>query len=170
MGIEPRTRVLFQRRRGARVFRWAPRLLLQRLPVRDGGGRPGLGPRRPGEVETGGLRLDRVHRDARRRLRPGVVGEAFLKSAAFPEATFTSTSFRKLGPTSGQVDGRLALMGQTRPIIFDVKLVGAGSGFGGKPRMGIEAHATIAPKDFGLPPVFDRPIALVIDAEFERTP
>jgi polyisoprenoid-binding protein YceI len=97
-------------------------------------------------------------------------GEAFLKSAAFPQATFTSTSFRKLGPTSGQVDGRLALMGQTRPITFDVKLVGAGSGFGGKPRMGIEAHATIAPKDFGLPPVFDRPIALVIDAEFERTP
>lgn len=96
-------------------------------------------------------------------------GEAFLKSAAFPEARFISTAFRKMSATRGQVEGLLTLMGQTRPVTFEVQLVGAGAGFGGKPRMGVEAHAQLEPRDFGLPPMFDRPIRLVIDAEFERT-
>lgn len=96
-------------------------------------------------------------------------GDAFLKSAAFPQARFTSTAFRKTGATSGQVDGQLTLLGRTRPVTFDVQLVGAGAGFGGKPRLGVEAHGVLEPKEFGLPPMFDQPIKLVIDVEFERT-
>jgi polyisoprenoid-binding protein YceI len=97
-----------------------------------------------------------------------LAGENFLKSAAFPKATFTSAAFRQKSPTTGQVDGQLTLMGQTRPVTFDVKLVGAGAGFGGKPRLGLEATTAIKPQDFGLPPVFDQPIKLVLDVEFER--
>lgn len=96
-------------------------------------------------------------------------GEGFLDAAAFPEATFTSTAFRPTSATRGKVEGQLTLMGRTRPITFDVQLVGAGSGFGGKPRLGVEGHASIIPRDFGLPAVFDRPIKLVLDVEFERT-
>lgn len=97
-----------------------------------------------------------------------LAGDSMLKSAAFPEATFESTAFRQTGPTSGKVDGRLTLLGRTRPVTFDVQLVGAGTGFGGKPRLGLEAKAAIQPQEFGLPPAFDRPIALVLDVEFER--
>jgi polyisoprenoid-binding protein YceI len=95
-------------------------------------------------------------------------GEGFLKTAAFPNATFTSTAFRPTSATRGKVDGQLTLMGRTRPITFDVELVGAGAGFGGKPRLGIQAQATIKPQDFGLPATFDRPIKLMLDAEFEK--
>lgn len=97
-----------------------------------------------------------------------LAGDSMLKSAAFPKATFESTAFRQTGPTSGKVDGRLTLLGRTRPVTFDVHLVGAGTGFGDKPRLGLEAKAAIQPQEFGLPPAFDRPIALVLDVEFER--
>lgn len=97
-----------------------------------------------------------------------LAGDKYLKSVAFPKATFESTAFRQSGPTAGKVEGQLTLMGKTRPVTFDVKLVGAGAGFGGKPRMGLEANATIQPQDFGLPATFDQPIKLVLDVEFER--
>lgn len=97
-----------------------------------------------------------------------LAGDAFLKSAAFPRATFESVAFRQTGPTTGKVDGRLTLLGRTRPVTFDVQLVGAGTGFGNKPRLGLEAKASIQPQDFGLPAGLDRPISLVLDVEFER--
>lgn len=95
-------------------------------------------------------------------------GEGFLNTAAFPQATFKSTAFRQVSATRGKVEGQLMLMGRMRPVVIDVQLVGAGSGFGGKPRIGAEGQASINPQDFGLPPVFDQPIRLVLDVEFER--
>jgi polyisoprenoid-binding protein YceI len=95
-------------------------------------------------------------------------GEEFLKTAVFPQATFKSTAFRQTGPTKGAVEGTLSLMGKTKPIVIDVDLVGAGSGFGGKPRIGIEGATSINPQDFGMAPVFDQPIRLVLDVEFEK--
>lgn len=94
-------------------------------------------------------------------------GDGYLKSQAFPKATFVSTAFRRSDATRGKVDGTLALMGKTVPITFDVTLVGAGKGFG-KPRLGVEARAMIDPASIGLPPVLNQPIQLVVDAEFER--
>lgn len=96
-------------------------------------------------------------------------GDGFLKTAAFPQATFASTAFRPTSATQGRVEGQLTLMGRTRPVTFEVSLIGAGAGFGGKPRIGVEGHASLDPRDFGLPPVFDQPIRLVLDVEFERT-
>ncbi len=99
-----------------------------------------------------------------------LAGVQYLKSAAFPDATFLSTAFRKTGPTQGKVDGQFTLMGKTRPVTFDVVLVGAGKGFGGHPRIGVEARANIKPKDFGLPPLLGDSIEIVIDTEFEQQP
>lgn len=96
-----------------------------------------------------------------------LAGEKFLNSKRYPEATFASTRFRRTSLTHGRVDGRFTLMGRTRPVTFEVDLIGAGKGFG-KPRMGIQARGTIMPGDYGLPPVFNTPIELVIDAEFEK--
>ncbi len=99
-----------------------------------------------------------------------LAGEQYLKSAAFPDATFVSTAFRKTGSAQGKVDGQFTLMGKTRPVTFDVALVGAGKGFGGHPRIGVEARARINPKDFGLPSMLGDSIEIVIDTEFERQP
>ncbi|MCC8432045.1 YceI family protein [Reyranella aquatilis] len=97
-----------------------------------------------------------------------LAGENFLKSKTFPEATFVSTSFKPVDRTRGRVEGQFTLMGKTRPVTFDVELGGAGKGFGGKPRIGVHAVATISPQDYGLPALFTDPIQIQIDTEFER--
>ena len=99
-----------------------------------------------------------------------IAGDGFLKSATFPQATFVSTAFRQKDATRGQVDGQFTLMGKTRPLTFDVTLVGAGKGFMGSPRMGVQARAIIKPLDFGLPPLMTDPIEIVVDAEFGKAP
>lgn len=99
-----------------------------------------------------------------------LAGDKFLKSAAFPEATFVSTAFRPMSSRRGKVDGQFTLMGKTRPVTFDVELVGAGKGFADRPRLGVTSRASINPVDFGLPPLFGDAIEIVIDVEFERNP
>ena len=97
-----------------------------------------------------------------------LAGDKFLKSAAFPEATFVSTAFRQMSTRRGKVDGQLTLMGKTRPVTFDVELVGAGKGFADRPRLGVNARGAINPVDFGLPPLFGDAIEIVIDVEFQK--
>lgn len=99
-----------------------------------------------------------------------LAGDQFLKSREFPQATFVSTAFKPTDRMRGKVEGQFTLMGRTRPVIFDVTLAGAGKGFGGKPRMGVTAVATINPQDYGMMPLFTDPIQIVIDTEFERQP
>ena len=99
-----------------------------------------------------------------------LAGDEFLKSRAFPEATFVSTAFRQTSSRRGKVDGQLSLMGKARSVTFDVELVGAGKGFAGQPRVGINARTTINPVDFGLPPILGDAIEIVVDAEFQRNP
>ena len=95
-------------------------------------------------------------------------GDNYLKSAAFPQATFVSTAFHQTSADHGRVDGQFTLMGKTVPLTFDATLVGAGKGFMGHPRIGVHAEAAINPKDFGMPALFSTPILLVIDTEFQR--
>lgn len=99
-----------------------------------------------------------------------LAGDAYLKSAAFPNATFVSTAFRRVGADHAQVAGQFTLMGQTRPVTFDVTLMGAGKGFMGHARLGAQAVAHINPADYGMNPMFSTPIDLEIDAEFAQTP
>ena len=95
-------------------------------------------------------------------------GSNFLKSTAFPEATFVSSAFRQMSTRRGKVDGQLTLMGKTKPVTFDVELVGAGKGFADRPRLGVSARGTINPVDFGLPPLFGDSIEIVVDVEFQK--
>lgn len=97
-----------------------------------------------------------------------LTGDNFLKAKAFPTATFVSTAFRKTDDAHGKVDGQFTLLGKSHPVTFDVELTGAGKGFG-HPRAGVHATAEITPADYGMAPMFDRPIKLIIDAEFEKT-
>ena len=95
-------------------------------------------------------------------------GNNFLKSTAFPEATFVSSAFRQMSTRRGKVDGQLTLMGKTKAVTFDVELIGAGKGFADRPRIGVSARGTINPVDFGLPPLFGDAIEIVIDVEFQK--
>lgn len=95
-------------------------------------------------------------------------GDKFLKSTAFPEATFVSTAFRQMSTRRGKVDGQFTLMGKTKPVTFDVELVGAGRGFADRARIGVTAKGSINPVDFGLPPLFGDAIEIVIDVEFQK--
>jgi len=99
-----------------------------------------------------------------------LAGDDFLKSTAFPQASFVSTAFRQTSSRHGKVDGQLTLMGKTRPVTFDVELVGAGKGFAGQPRIGVNARTSINPVDFGLPPLLGDAIEIVVDTEFQRNP
>ncbi len=98
-----------------------------------------------------------------------LAGDAYLKSTAFPKATFVSTAFRQIDASHGKVDGQFTFLGKTTPLTFDVELMGAGKGFMGHPRLGIEAVGKIKARDFGMSPLFSTPIQLVIDAEFSKT-
>jgi polyisoprenoid-binding protein YceI len=99
-----------------------------------------------------------------------LAGDDFLKANAFPEASFTSTAFRQVSAGRGEVEGELTLMGKTRPVTFEVELVGAGKGFAGQPRLGVTARGSITPVDFGLLPLFGDSIEIVVDTEFQRNP
>jgi polyisoprenoid-binding protein YceI len=96
-----------------------------------------------------------------------LAGSKYLNSAAYPQATFAATTFHPTDATHGKVDGTFTLMGKTKPVTFDVTLVGAGPGFG-HPRMGIHAETTINPQDYGFPAMFGTAVALVIDSEFVK--
>jgi len=85
-----------------------------------------------------------------------------------PNLTFVSTAFHKTDATHGKVEGQFTLLGKTAPVTFDVELIGAGKGFGMGPRLGVHASTAITPKDFGMMPMFDKPIDLIIDVEFEK--
>jgi polyisoprenoid-binding protein YceI len=95
-----------------------------------------------------------------------LAGPQYLNAGAFPQATFRSTGFRQIDATRGRVDGRFTLMGKTAPLSFDVTLVGAGKGFMGHPRIGVEAIGQIETADFGLSPLLGKSVDLVIDSEF----
>ena len=97
-------------------------------------------------------------------------GNNYLKSSAFPDAMFASTAFRQMSTRRGKVDGQFTLMGKTKPVTFDVELVGAGKGFAERPRIGANAKGSINPVDFGLPALFGDSIEIVIDVEFQREP
>ncbi len=74
---------------------------------------------------------------------PQLIGADYLNTAKFPTATFVSTAFHAKDFQHGTVDGKLAIMGKTVSVTFDVSLTGAGPGFAAGPEMGhvIGIHA-----------------------------
>ena len=99
-----------------------------------------------------------------------LTGEQFLNASRFPEATFVSTAFHQADATHGKVEGNFTLMGKTRPMTFEVELVGAGKGWEDRSRLGVHAIATFNPQDYGIMPLFGNAIEIVVDTEFGREP
>jgi polyisoprenoid-binding protein YceI len=99
-----------------------------------------------------------------------LTGEQFLDSSHFAEATFVSTLFRRTDATHGKVEGNFTLKGKTKPVTFEVELVGAGRGWENSPRMGVHARAVINPQDYGFMPLFGDALEIAVDTEFGRQP
>ncbi len=103
-------------------------------------------------------------------------GDRFLNTAKFPEAKFVSTSAKISGAAKGTVTGDFTLMGVTKPVTFEVELVGAGleAAGGGKPveTVGFTAKGKIKRSDVGftalIGPIGDE-VDLTIDCEFHKT-
>jgi polyisoprenoid-binding protein YceI len=101
--------------------------------------------------------------------------EEFLAVSKFPKATFTATRMQKTGDNQGTMTGDLTLMGVTKPVTFNVTLVGAGHEVlpipFGRHAAGFEATATIKRSDFGstyLNNLVGDDVSLQIEAEFEK--
>ncbi len=101
-------------------------------------------------------------------------GPEVFNVAAFPKATFTSTSIKTTGANKGDISGNLTLNGVTKPVTLHATFYGAkqnmsGNGF----RLGFGATAQIKRSDFGLtamrwaPSVADD-VELMIEAEFSQ--
>jgi polyisoprenoid-binding protein YceI len=99
-----------------------------------------------------------------------LTGQQFLDSGHFPEATFVSTAFRRSDATHGKVEGNFTLRGKTKPVTFEVELIGAGKGWEQSPRLGVRASAVINPQDYGFMPLFGDALEIVVESEFGRQP
>lgn len=78
----------------------------------------------------------------------------FFDAEKFPTLTFKSTKVTAAGKNKYKVAGDLTLRGVTKPVVFDVDFLGAGSvGVGGQSwgtKAGFVATTTINRKDFGI--------------------
>lgn len=101
--------------------------------------------------------------------------EEFLSASKFPKATFVSTSIQPGVGNQGVMTGDLTLMGVTKPVTFQVTLVGTGHEPLplplGQRAAGFEATTTIKRSDFGstfLNDLVGDDVTLQIEAEFDR--
>ena len=78
-------------------------------------------------------------------------GEDWFNVAANPDILFRSTAFVFDGPRLTAIDGRLTLLGQSRPLRLDIQRVKCGLNFVSRKRgCGADATATLRRSDFGL--------------------
>jgi polyisoprenoid-binding protein YceI len=82
--------------------------------------------------------------------------DAHLRSADFfdtdnhPAATFSATTVEPKGGSDYRVGGDLTIRGTTRPVSFDVELLGFYAGMDGARRAGFHVTGRINREDFGL--------------------
>ncbi|HWA01977.1 MAG TPA: YceI family protein [Rhizomicrobium sp.] len=101
---------------------------------------------------------------------PGV-----FNTAAFPTATFKSTSVVRTGRTKGTIKGDLTLHGVTKPVTLQVTFGGLTTDpFSGADDIGFHATTTIKRTDFGLTgmvweQLVGDDVKLVIEAMFQHS-
>jgi len=97
----------------------------------------------------------------------------FLDGEHYPTATFVSTGFKQLTPTSGVMTGDLTLRGVTKPVDLNVVFDGYASGIVAGQRAGFSATGRIHRDDFGIkflvPGIIGDDVDLTIEVEFVKT-
>ena len=100
------------------------------------------------EVVVATESLTTHHEERDRHLRSG----DFLAAREFPEIRFTGATARRTGERTYEIEGRLELLGETRPVTLaatwnkSAEYPFGGSGY----VMGVSARATLARSDFGM--------------------
>jgi polyisoprenoid-binding protein YceI len=74
----------------------------------------------------------------------------FFDAESFPTATFVSTKVEPKGGSEYRVIGDLTIRGTTRPVTFEVEVLGVFAGMDGSRRVGLHAETRINREDFGL--------------------
>jgi polyisoprenoid-binding protein YceI len=78
-------------------------------------------------------------------------GDKLFDAAKYPEATFKSTKFERMGEKTGKVTGDLTVHGVTKPVILDVTLNFSGiQPMSKKLTLGIGAVTNVKRTDFGI--------------------
>lgn len=76
-------------------------------------------------------------------------GPEFFNTEKFPEISFVTTGFDKVNGVLN-IKGDLTMLGQTKPMLLPVELVGIGKGPFGAQRAGFFSKFTINRDDFGM--------------------
>lgn len=96
------------------------------------------------EIETKSIHSNHGERDKHLR------GADFLDVAKFAKATFVSTKVVTTGEDTAEVHGDFSLNGVTKPIVLDMKHIGAGKDPWGGYRRGFEGTTSLTLADFGI--------------------
>lgn len=115
-------------------------------------------------VEVGTTSLDTAHEARNTHLMSG----DYIDAAAFPLASFDSTSVSDHGDGTFTVTGNLTLREITREISILARRTGEGETYFGDYRVGFEGTATINAKDFGIGLDPDPMVELVLSIEGVR--
>jgi polyisoprenoid-binding protein YceI len=99
-----------------------------------------------GSVDVGSIDTNAAKRDAH------LLGKDFFWVEKYPKITFESTGVSDVDKAKeiGKLHGNLTIRGVTKPIVLDVRFLGAGRDPWGNQKAGFEGHTTIDRKDFGL--------------------
>lgn len=95
-------------------------------------------------IDTSSIDTNHAERDKHLR------SKDFFHVDKYPQAKFVSTAYRQTGENSGQLSGDLTLHGTTRPVIIDVKHIGAGDDPWGGYRRGFHGTTVLKPAEFGM--------------------
>ncbi|MBR9728237.1 YceI family protein [Shewanella intestini] len=90
--------------------------------------------------------VDSNHAERDKHLR----GKDFLNTAAFPKATFVSTSVVEQGDKKFTINGDLTFNGVTKPISIDALAIGAGKDPWGGYRAGFSGTTRFKMKDYNM--------------------
>ena len=95
-------------------------------------------------------------------------GDRWFNSRKFATVTFTSTKVERSGPRSAKVTGDLTFLGQTKPVVMDVTLVGQRAGSGNRPpTFGVHAEGEFDRTTYGMKVgAAGAPVKVAMDAEF----
>jgi len=97
-------------------------------------------------------------------------GPQSLNVARYPDSRFVSTAVHPRPGGRATIDGRLTLMGVTRPARIDAELVGVGRSMEGAPTIGFTGTMTIDTAEFTQLPMAKMvgKLTLILDAEFVK--
>lgn len=74
----------------------------------------------------------------------------FFNAEKYPDITFKSTSFKKVGDKKYKMTGNLTMRDKTKPVTFDVTYIGTVKDPWGNTKAGFKLNGKINRKDFGV--------------------